>query len=86
MIILLISILVYLSSVIVWFFIIYYEERHHCYTIGDVLDKMYDTVSFIPIVNTVFILVWGVIYVVVSLKIHSPFVKLWNKFKDIKLK
>lgn len=86
MIILLISILVYLSSVIVWFFIIYYEERHHCYTIGDVLDKMYDTVSFIPIVNTVFILVWGVIYVVVSLKIHSPFVKFWNKFKNIKLK
>lgn len=86
MIILLISILVYLLSVIVWFFIICYEERKRCYTIGDVLDKMYDTVSFIPIVNTVFILVWGVMYVVVSLKIHLPFVKLWSKFKNIKIK
>lgn len=86
MIILLISILVYLLSVIVWFLIIAYEERQHCYTIGDVLDKMYDTVSFIPIVNTFFILIWGVIYVVVSLKIHLPFVKIWNKIKDIKLK
>ena len=84
--ILLILILVYLLSVIVWFFIICYEERHHCYTIGDVLDKMYDTVSFIPIVNTVFILVWGVMYVIVSLKIHLPFVKLWSKFKNIKIK
>ena len=84
--ILLISILVYLLSVIVWFFIICYEERHHCYTIGDVLDKMYDTVSFIPIVNTVFILVWGVMYVVVSLKIHLPFVKLWSKFRNFKIK
>ena len=84
--ILLILILVYLLSVIVWFFIICYEERHHCYTIGDVLDKMYDTVSFIPIVNTVFILVWGVMYVVVSLKIHLPFVKLWSKFRNIKIK
>ena len=86
MIILLISILVYLLSVIVWFFIICYEERHHCYTIGDVLDKMKDTVGIIPIVNTVFLLVWGVIYVVVSLKIHLPFVKLWSKFRNIKIK
>lgn len=86
MIILLISILVYLLSVIVWFFIICYEERQHCYTIGDVLDKMTDTPFFIPIVNTVFILVWGVMYVVVSLKIHLPFVKLWSKFKNIKIK
>ena len=84
--ILLISILVYLLSVIVWFFIICYKERQHCYTIGDVLDKMYNTVSFIPIVNTVFLLVWGVMYVVVSLKIHLPFVKLWSKFKNIKIK
>ena len=86
MIIFLISILVYLLSVIVWFFIIWYEERQHCYTIGDILDKMYDSVGIIPIVNTFFILVWCVMYVVVSLKIHSPFVKLWSKFKNIKIK
>lgn len=36
--------------------------------------------------KTVFILVWGVIYVVVSLKIHLPFVKLWSKFRNIKIK
>lgn len=86
MIIFLISILVYLLSVIVWFFIIWHEEKQYCYTIGDVLDKMYDTVGIIPIVNTFFILVWGVMYVVVSLKIHSPFVKFWSKFKNIKIK
>lgn len=86
MIILLISILVYLLSVIVWFFIILHEERQHCYTIGDVLDKMYDTVGIIPIVNTIFILVWGIMYVVTSLKIHLPFIKFWSKFKNIKIK
>ena len=86
MIMFLISILVYLLSVIVWFFIIWHEERQHCYTIGDVLNKMYDTVGIIPIVNTLFILVWGIMYVVVSLKIHLPFVKFWSKFKNIKIK
>ena len=86
MIMFLISMLVYLLSVIIWFFIIWHEERQHCYTIGDVLDKMYDTVGIIPIVNTLFILVWGVMYVVVSLKIHAPFFKLWSKFKNIKIK
>ena len=73
-------------SVIGWFFIIWHEEKQHCYTIGDVLDKMYNTVGIIPIVNTFFILVWGVMYVVVSLKIYSPFVKLWNKIRNIKLR
>lgn len=86
MIILLISILVYLLSVIGWFFIILHEERQHCYTIGDVLDKMYDTVTIIPIANTICILVWGICYIVASLKIHLPFVKLWSKFKNFKIK
>lgn len=86
MIILLISILVYLLSVIIGFFIISYEERQHCYTIGDVFDVMKDTPFFIPIVNTIFLLVWGGVYVIVSLKIHLPFIKLWNKFKNIKIK
>ena len=86
MIILLISILVYLLSTIAWFFIILHEERQHCYTVGDVLDKMYNTICIIPIVNTLFLIIWGVMYVIVSLKIHLPFVKLWSKFKDIKIK
>lgn len=85
MIILLIS-LVYLLSVIGWFFIIWHEEKAHCHTIGDVLDIMMDSPFFIPVVNTIFILVWGIMYVVVSLKIHLPFVKLWSKFKNIKIK
>ena len=86
MIILLILILVYLLSVIVGFFIIRHEEKQHCYTIGDVLDEMADSPFFIPIVNTLCLIIWGVIYVVVSLKIHSTFVKLWSKFKNIKIK
>lgn len=86
MIIFLISILVYLLSVIGWFFIIWHEEKQHCHTVGDVLDIMMDSPFFIPIVNTICILVWGIMYVVVSLKIHLPFVKFWSKFKNIKIK
>lgn len=86
MIILLISILVYLLSVIVCFFIILHEEKSHCHTVGDVLNIMMDSPFFIPIVNTIFILVWGIMYVVTSLKIHLPFVKFWSKIKNIKIK
>lgn len=86
MIIFLISILVYLLSVIGGFFIILHEVRQYCYTIGDVLDKMTDSPFFMPIVNTLFLIIWGIMYVVVSLKIHLPFVKFWSKFKNIKIK
>lgn len=86
MIILLISILVYVLTVIAFFFIILYEEKKHCNTVGDVLDIMKDTPFFIPIANTIFLLVWSVLYVVVSLKLHNPFVNLWNKIRNIKIK
>lgn len=86
MIILLISILVYLLSVIGGFFIILHEEKQHCHTVGDVLDIMMVSPFFIPIANTLFLIIWGIMYVVVSLKIHSPFVKFWSKFKNIKIK
>lgn len=86
MIILLILILVYLLSVIGWFFIILHEERQHCHIVGDVLDIMMDSPFFIPIVNTIYILVWGTMHVVVSLKIHSTFVRIWNRFRNIKIK
>lgn len=52
----------------------------------ETLDSKKDTVGIIPIVNTVFLLVLGVMQAVTSLKIHLPFVKLWNKFKSIKIK
>lgn len=87
MIVLLITILVYLLSVIGWFFIILHEEKQHCHTVGDVLDIMMDSPFFIPIANTICILVWGICYIiVVSLKIHSPFVRIWNRFRNIKIK
>lgn len=86
MIVLLITILVYLLSVIGWFLIVSYEERTRCYTIGDVLDIMMDSPFFIPIVNTLCLIIWCVFYVVVSLKIHSPFVRIWNRFRNIKIK
>lgn len=86
MIILLISILVYVLTVIGVFFIILYEEKKHCNTVGDVLDLMKDTPFFIPIANTIFLLVWSVLYVVVSLELHTPFVNLWNKIRNIKIK
>lgn len=84
--IILLILLVYLLSVIGLFFIVLHEEKAHCHTVGDVLDIMMDSPFFIPIVNTIVILVWGIMYVVVSLKIHLPFAKFWNKIKNIKIK
>lgn len=86
MIILLISILVYLLSVIGGVFIILHEVRQLCHTVGDVLDIMMDSPFFMPIVNTLFLIIWCIFYVIVSLKIHLPFVKGWSKFKNIKIK
>lgn len=86
MILLLISIMAYVLTVIGFFFIVLYEEKKHCNTVGDVLDFMKDTPFFIPIVNTIFLLVWSVLYIVVSLELHNPFVNLWNKIRNIKLK
>lgn len=86
MIILLISILVYLLSVIGWFFIILHKEKQHCHTVGDVLNIMMDSPFFIPIANTLCLIIWGIMYVIVSLKIHSPFVGIWDRFKNIKIK
>ena len=85
MIILLILILVYLLSVIGWFFIILHEEKQHCHTVGDVLDIMMDSPFFIPIANTICILVWGICYIVASWKLLLPFYKLWNKIRNIKI-
>lgn len=84
--IILLILIVYMLTVIGWFFIILHEEKQHCHTVGDVLDIMMDSPFFIPIANTICILVWGICYIVVSLKIHSPFYKLWNKIRNIKIK
>ena len=86
MILLLISILVYVLTVIGFFFIVLYEEKNHCNTVGDVIDFMKGTPFFIPIVNTIFLLVWSILYVVVLIGLHNPFVSLWNKIRNIKLK
>lgn len=63
-----------------------HELRQLCYTVGDVLDIMMDSPFFMPIVNTLFLIIWGIMYVVTSLKIHLPFVKFWSKIKNIKIK
>lgn len=89
MIIILICIAVYILTVLLLFLLTAYEYRKFCYTVGDIIEQMYQE-QFFPILNT-FLLIAFIICIVFSvigkfIWKNLKFNKLWTKFINIKIK
>jgi hypothetical protein len=84
-------VIIYILSIFIWAVFVYVTEKplSHFKTIGDVVDAM-SCISFIfiPIINTLAIVIFIVPYILyyVFIKyISSFFNKYWERFKNIKI-
>lgn len=85
MIIFLIFVVIYIVGIIGWLCLIYFTEKEDIETIGDLLDKSV-CFMYIPVFNIASLTVIFVIDVCVWLLTPINIDKLWEKFRNIKLK
>ena len=85
MIIFLIFVVIYIVGMIGWLCLIYFTEKEDIETIGDLLDKSV-CFMYIPVFNIASLTVIFVIDVCVWLLTPINIDKLWEKFRNIKLK
>ena len=74
-----IFILIYLVSLVIHLIVCYRENKYAIFKVGDLIDKM-DGLSWFPILNTIVLIVYGIVIILVIIS------KLWEKFRNIKLK
>jgi TRAP-type C4-dicarboxylate transport system permease small subunit len=76
---------VYIVGIIGWLCLIYFTEKEDIETIGDLLDKSVGFM-YIPVFNIVSLMVIFVIEACVWLATPLKIDKLWEKFRNIKIK
>ena len=85
MIVFLIFVAVYIVGIIGCLCLTYFTEKEHIKTIGDLLDKSI-FLTYIPVFNIIALIAALVIMVCVWLVTQLEIDKLWEKFRDIKIK
>lgn len=78
-------ILIWICSFIIHIAMAYHEDKYIIFNVGDLIDRISFCMWF-PFINTLFLLVWGVAFVVVGLTTLLKLDVLWEKFRNIKLK
>lgn len=80
-----IFILVYLVSFVIHLIICYQDNKRHIFNVGDLLDEIEFDMCF-PIINTIILIFFVALLVVEKLWKLFKLDKLWEKFRNIKLK
>ncbi len=78
-------ILVYLFSVISFVLIFCYNNKDKIYCVGDIIDELPPFI-WIPVVNTFFLIVFVLCFIVYTIFKLLKIDVLWEKFRNIKLK
>lgn len=63
----------------------YRENKYAIYKVGDLIDLM-DSFAWIPIINTLFIVILILAFLAVVIWESTKLDVLWDKFRNIKLK
>lgn len=89
MIVFLIFVVLYIVGIIGWLYLTYSNEKEYIETIGDLLDES-KFFMYIPIFNIVVLIatlvIFGCAWLVTYFEIDELCQKLWEKFRDIKIK
>lgn len=83
--ILFIFILIYLISVAMCLIACYYDDANYIHDIGDLLDET-EGFMWIPLINTVVIIVFCLCLCAVKLWELSKLNILWEKFRNIRIR
>lgn len=81
----LIVVLIYLVSFAINILLIYFEGKRYIYKVGDIIDKI-EFYMWCPLINTFFLIVFALYYIVYTIFKLLKIDVLWEKFRNIKLK
>lgn len=77
--------LIYFVSLVIHLIYCYRENKRVIYKVGDLIDLI-EFYMWFPILNTLFILMFGLVYLVIVIWERTKLNVLWDKFRNIKLK
>lgn len=80
-----IFLLIYVVSLVIHLIYCYRENKRVIYKVGDLIDSI-EFYMWFPIINTLFILMFGLVYLVIVIWERTKLNVLWDKFRNIKLK
>ena len=80
-----IFLLIYFVSLAIHIIMCYRENKYAIYKVGDLIDLM-DSFAWIPIINTLFIVILILAFLAVVIWESTKLDVLWGKFRNIKLK
>lgn len=80
-----IFLLIYFVSLAIHSIMCYRENKYAIYKVGDLIDLM-DSFAWIPIINTLFIVILILAFLAVVIWESTKLDVLWDKFRNIKLK
>lgn len=80
-----IFILIYLVSLIAHFVITYKDNKYYIRKVGDLIDHM-EFFMWFPLVNTLALILFGIVIMLVKIVNLLRLPLLWEKFRNIKLK
>lgn len=80
-----IFLLIYFVSLAIHITICYRENKYAIYKVGDLIDLM-EFYMWFPILNTLSILMFGLVFLVLVIWVRTKLEVLWDKFRNIKLK
>lgn len=81
----LIVVLIYLVSFAINILLIYLEGKRYIYKVGDIIDKI-EFYMWCPLINTLFLIVFVLYYIVYTIFKLLKIDVLWEKFRNIKIK
>lgn len=76
-------VVIYIITIIVYMYLTY-KEYHYVSTIGGLLDRT-ESWMFIPLVNTVTLLILALCICIYLILKYTGIIKLWNKIRNIKI-
>lgn len=80
-----IFILIYLMSLVIYLIVCYRENENDILTVGDLIDTT-EFFMWIPLMNTVALIILGIIIMITKITNLLKLSVLWNKFRNIKIK
>jgi hypothetical protein len=80
-----IFILIYLVSLLIYLIVCYRENKYAIFTVGDLIDNT-EFFVWIPLINTVTLILFGILIMITKITNLLKLSVLWEKFRNIKLK
>lgn len=80
-----IFILIYLVSLVTYLIVCYRDNKYAIFTVGDLIDRT-EFFMWFPFVNTIALILLGIVIMIVKIANLLKLSVLWEKFRNIKIK